>query len=217
MRVLITGASFTNRGAQSMLFTVVNEVKNRYEDAEFYYLTLDYFKKDCFAHCDDYRFNFVYDDLVLQDYPIKYGFVGRIKRYMDSLEISNRISKYDVLFLSDIWNEVDVLIDVSGYSLTSKFGVSSVNRMLRHIKKAQSLDIPVIIMPQSYGPFEFGKNKKTLCNEINKTFSKIDLLFAREQASLETLKNECGVTNAVLSPDIVLQSEEIKWENVFMS
>ena len=215
MNVLITGAQFANRGAQSMLFTVVNEVRSRYEDAEFFYLPLDYFKEECFAHCEDYRFNFVYDDLALYDYPIKYGFAGKIKRRADSKKISGRISKYNVLHLSNIWDMIDVLVDVSGYSLTSKFGISSINRMLRHIRKAQSLGVPVIIMPQSYGPLNFGDKTETVCKEIGETFSKIDLLFAREQEGKEVLENECSVTNAILSPDIVLQAKKIEWENVF--
>lgn len=215
MNVLITGAQFANRGAQSMLFTVVNEVRSRYKDAEFYYLPLDYFKEDCFAHCEDYRFNFVYDDLALYDYPIQYGVVGKIKRRMDSRRISGRIERYNVLHLSNIWEKIDVLIDVSGYSLTSKFGISSINRMLRHIRKAKSLNVPVIVMPQSYGPLNFSKKTESVCKEIGEVFSKVDLLFAREQEGKETLENKCGITSAVLSPDIVLQTREIALENVF--
>lgn len=215
MNVLITGAQFSNRGAQSMLFTVVNEVRNRYADVEFYYIPLDYYKDECFAHCDDYRINFVYDDLAMYDYPTKYGFIGKLKRRTDSKTMESRISKYGVPFLSSIWDEIDVMIDVSGYSLTSKFGISSVNRMLRHIKKAKSMDIPVILLPQSYGPLDFGENTDAVCKKIGEAFSKVDLLFAREPEGKEVLETECGITNAVLSPDIVLQADEIKCENIF--
>ena len=36
-KVLITGANFINKGAQSMLFTVTKEIKNRYPDSEVYF------------------------------------------------------------------------------------------------------------------------------------------------------------------------------------
>ena len=216
MNVLITGAQFENRGAQSMLFTVVNEFRTRYADVEFYYVPLDYARKDCFACCDDYKFNFVYDDLAMRDYPIRYGFAGKIKRSMDKKKIGAQIDKYNAPYLSDIWDKIDVLVDVSGYSRTSKFGMGSINRMLRHINKAKSLDIPVFLMPQSYGPLNFGEKTEDVCKEINEAFSKVDLLFARENEGAEVLKNECGVCSAVLSPDIVLQAQEIKWENVFV-
>jgi len=215
MNVLITGAQFANRGAQSMLFTVVNEIRNRYDNTEFYYLPLDYYKDECFAHCGDYRLNFVYDDSAMSDYPIRYGVIGEIKRNIDIKLMSRKIDRYNVLHLSKIWGAVDVLIDVSGYSLTSKFGMGSINRMLRHINKAKSLDIPVILMPQSYGPLNFGENTDAVCEEIKEAFSKVDLLFARETEGREVLENECGICSAVLSPDIVLQAHKIKWENIF--
>lgn len=215
MNVLITGAQFNNRGAQSMLFTVVNEVRNRYPDAEFFYVPLDYYYKSCFANCVDYRFNFVYDDLAIYDYPVKYGFIGKIKRHFDSNEIRKTVDKYNVPYLSQIWDEIDVLIDVSGYGLTSKFGISSINRMTRHIIKAKSENIPVIYMPQSYGPLNFGERTETICKEIGEVFSKVDLIFAREREGKEILEKECGVANVCLSPDIVLQAQEIDWKNVF--
>lgn len=215
MNVLITGAQFANRGAQSMLFTVVNEVRNRYADAEFYYLPLDYYRENCFKHCEEYRINFVYDDLALRDYPVRYGIAGKIKRDIDCITMQRKISKYNVPNLSDIWNKIDVMIDVSGYSLTSKFSISSVDRMLRHINTAKSAGATVIILPQSYGPLNFGDKTEAVCKRIGEAFSKVDLLFAREQEGKEVLENECGVTGAVLSPDIVLQAQEIKWENVY--
>ena len=215
MNILITGAQFANRGAQSMLFTVVNEFRTRYKDAEFYYVPLDYSRKDCFAYCDNYKFHFVYDDLAMSDYPIKYGFIGKTKRCIERAAVNTRIKEYDPLKLSNIWDNINVLVDVSGYSLTSKFGMGSINRMLRHINKAKSLDIPVILMTQSYGPLNFGENTETVLKAINEAFSKIDLLFARETEGGEVLEYECGICSAVLSPDIVLQAHEIKWENVF--
>ena len=198
-----------------MLFTVVNEVRNRYPDAEFFYVPLDYFKDECFAHCDDYRINFVYDDLAMMDYPVRHGLIGKAKRNMDVKAMNRKISKFKVLNLSDIWDEIDALIDVSGYSLTSKFGISSINRMMRHINKAKSVGAAVILLPQSYGPLNFGDKTENVCKEIGEAFSKIDLLFAREQDGRNVLESECGITNAVMSPDIVLQAQEIKWENIF--
>lgn len=52
---------------------------------------------------------------------------------------------------------MDVLIDFSGYSMTSKFGISSINRVLRMIRTAKKHGMKVIMLPQSFGPFEFPK------------------------------------------------------------
>lgn len=215
MNVLITGAQFANKGAQSMLFTVVNEIRNRYENAEVYYLPLDYFREDCFSHQDDYKFHFVYDDLALYDYPVRYGVVGMAKRKVDDIVMHTKMKQRHAMQLSKVWKQIDVLIDISGYALTSRFGIASINRMLRHINKAKSMDIPVIILPQSFGPLDFGNATKKVCKRIKKGFGSVDLLFAREQQGYDVLAQECGLKNALLSPDIVLQSGEIQWENVF--
>lgn len=213
MNILITGAQFNNKGAQSMLFTVVNEIRNRYPDVDFYYLPLDYFKEGCFQNMGDYRFHFVIDDKAGQDFPAKFGTLNYIVRRANIQRILHGANKYGkVLVLSKLWDRLDVLIDISGYSLTSRFGVSSINRVLRMLKTAKSHGVKTIMLPQSYGPFEF---PDSICREIGAVLSKVDLLFAREKEGIETLRNYCGVTNAVLSPDIVIQTGEIDWKNVF--
>ena len=37
MKVLITGANFNNKGAQSMLFVTVDEIRKRIPDCEIYF------------------------------------------------------------------------------------------------------------------------------------------------------------------------------------
>lgn len=214
MNVLITGAQFGNKGAQSMLYTVINEVRNRYPEADFYYLPLDFFREYCFHSIDDYRFHFVIDDQAGQDYPAKLGIVNYILRWANIRRIFYGAKKKgEVLLLSKLWDELDVLIDVSGYSLTSKFGISSINRVLRMINTAKAHGLKVILLPQSYGPFCF---EKVVRKRIRASLSRVDLLFAREEDGIDQLKKYCGVTGAVLSPDIVLQADEVDWRNVFV-
>lgn len=214
MNILITGAQFNNKGAQSMLFTVVNEIRNRYPDADFYYLPLDYFKEGCFQNVRDYRFHFVIDDKAGRDFPAKFGALNHLARRVNIQRILHRANKYgQVLLLSSLWDRLDVLIDISGYSLTSRFGVSSINRVLRMLKTAKAYGLKTIMLPQSYGPFDFPDH---ICREIGKVLSKTDLLFAREEDGIEQLRDRCGVTNTVLSPDIVIQTGELDWKNIFV-
>ena len=214
MNVLITGAQFSNKGAQSMLFTVVNEVRDRYPDTEFYYLPLDYYKKDCFQRLENYRFHFVIDEKAGQDFPAKLGALQIAFRAANAQKILHSARKYgEVLALGKLWKKLDVVIDVSGYSLTSKFGISSINRVLRMIQTAKDYGVKTILMPQSYGPFDFPED---ICKRNGASLQNVDLLFAREEDGVEQLRNCCGVTDkAILSPDIVLQAKEINWENVF--
>lgn len=104
------------------------------------------------------------------------------------------------------------MISVGTVSLTSRFGISSINRVLRMLRTAKTHGIKTIMLPQSYGPFDFPDN---ICREIGEALSEVNLLFAREKEGIEQLQNCCGVTNVVLSPDIVIQTGDIDWKNVF--
>lgn len=214
MNILITGAQFGNKGAQSMLFTVVNEIRNRYPNAEFYYLPIDYFKEGCFDHIGDYRFHFVIDDKAGRDFPARFGPVNHVLRWARIQGILYKANKRGkVPALSRIWDRMDVMIDISGYSLTSRFGIGSINRVLRMIDTSKAHGMKTILLPQSYGPFDFSRD---VCNRIGRTLSNVNLLFAREEEGAAALRECCSVTNAKLSPDIVLQAKEIDWKNVFV-
>lgn len=214
MNVLITGAQFGNKGAQSMLFTVINEVRNRYPDAEFYYLPIDYYKESCFDHISDYRFRFVIDDKAGRDFPARFGPVNHIVRWINIRRILHRAKKRgQVLTLSRIWDRMDVMIDISGYSLTSRFGISSINRVLRMIGTSKAHGMKTILLPQSYGPFDFSGDIR---RKIGRALSDVDLLFAREEDGIRQLEQCCGVTSAILSPDIVLQAQEISLKNIYV-
>ena len=214
MKVLITGASFGNKGAQAMLYTVINEFRIHDPNTEFYYMPVDYYKPGCFDHCKDYRFHFVIDDKSGRDFPAKFGPLNYVVRWLNTQKVLHNAQRYgNVLELSKIWNQLDVLVDVSGYSLTSKFGISSVNRVLRMIETANAHGVKTVLLPQSYGPFDFSED---VCKRIGSTLSKVDLLFAREADGMMQLREHCGVTNAVLSPDIVIQAKDIDWKNVFV-
>ena len=45
MKFLITGAQFANKGAQALLFSMINEIKEHRKDSEIYYLPLDNYMK----------------------------------------------------------------------------------------------------------------------------------------------------------------------------
>lgn len=191
----------------------INEVRKRYPDAEVYYLPLDYFRKNIFENMNEYRFHFVIDDKAGQDFPARFGVVNYALRWINIQKMLYQARRHgEVLSLGKIWDRIDVLIDISGYSLTSRFGISSINRVLRLINTAKSYGIKVILLPQSYGPFDFPTD---ICKRIGEGLSKVDLLFAREEDGIAALRKYCGIEKAVLFPDIVLQGDDIRWENVF--
>lgn len=69
--------------------------------------------------------------------------------------------------------------------------------MLYHILLAESLGKKIIMMPNSFGPFEGFQVKSFL----RKVLKNIDLIFARESISLEALRDELHIS-ADLFPDL---------------
>lgn len=196
-----------------MLFTAVNEIRIRFPEADLYYLPLDYFREGCFENMQDYRFRFVIDERAGEDFPAKFGPLQYFLRRLSIQKILYRANKKgEVLPLGRLWDQMDVLVDISGYALTSRFGISSINRVLRMLRTAKAHGLKTILLPQSFGPFDFPED---VCRRIGSALSETDLLFVREEDGIRELRENCKVTNAVLSPDIVIQSKEIEWKNVF--
>ena len=217
MNYLITGAQFNNKGAQSLLFTAVNEIRKKDPESQIYYIPIDFDSSHCFDHASDYRFSWVLDDESYSDHEKKMGFVGslyrkyRIKKR--SREVLNKNGS--VLLLSKVWPEIDVLFDVSGYILSSKFSIRANNRFLRHIEKASSMGIDVFLMPQSFGPFEYTGNKEKMISRISSVLDKASLIYAREEQARQCLIKEIGLKDVRLSTDLVLQSEEVDLERIY--
>ena len=188
-KYLIIGGGFHNNGAESMLYTLVSELKDREPGCEVFV-----------------GMNKVKSDRILNDYNFKI-----IENYT---ELRKRLLSFKTSFkdfirgkkneLNDILNKIDVVFDISGFALSSQWGVEHSSRFLNVIKLAKRYRTKVILMPQSFGPFDYGEHKIPLIKDIKKTLSKVDLIFCREKEGYELLK-ELGLKNIELSTDMVLQ------------
>lgn len=214
MKVLITGAQFNNKGAQSLLFTVVDQLKKRNADIEIYYLPIDDYRK---YDKSQLNFHIVYGDMEAHNYenrvfqrPFILG-----KAILRSIIKKNSVKVSDVTELHRLLPEIDAIIDVSGYQLTSKFSNEMNRKFLYYIEEAKRYGKKIILMPQSFGPFDYKNDREKLMRTIKKDLSEVDLIFAREKEGYDLLCNLFGVKNIKLSPDLVLQGDEINWENIY--
>ena len=217
MNYLITGAQFNNKGAQSLLFTAVNEIRKKDPESQIYYIPIDFDSGNCFDHASDYRFTWVFDDESYEDYPPKMGFIGLLYRKQRMKKRCREVLKGNdkVLPLSKVWPRINVLVDVSGYILSSKFSARANNRFLRHIEKAASMGIDVLLMPQSFGPFDYSRNKAEMISRISSVLKKANLVYAREEQARQSLIKEIGLKDVRLSTDFVLQSEEVELDRIY--
>lgn len=212
MNVMITGAQFTNKGAQSLLFSLISQMREHYSDLNIYFLPLDDYQA---YDADRYKFEVVYG----KDQALAYagGMVSRIlittKCVIKSLLKKEHIPLRDIKRYHEVLGKTDVLIDISGYQLSSKWKLHVNRRYLQYIENAKKHCAKAILMPQSFGPFAYGDAQAEMEDRITATLQNTDLIFAREQEGAQLLDN-LGI-KAQVSPDLVLQTDTIKWENIF--
>lgn len=214
MRILVTGAQFHNKGAQALLFSIMDVFRKRYKEVEIYYMPLD----DVRAYPSNvYKFKLVYgrwDAHLYENAPIKRPYVIAIA-IMRKLLRKNAVSISDVVKLHKILPTLDAIIDVSGFQLTSKFENKYNNQFLDYIDEASRYQKPIILMPQSFGPFDYKLDREKMLDRIKKTLPKASLIFAREKEGYDLLKNEIHLNNVELSPDLVLQTDEPDVRNIY--
>ena len=80
---------------------------------------------------------------------------------------------------------------------------------------AQAFDIPVYLMPQSFGPFEFGETRKEIDDRCRSLLSTVKCIYAREQEGYDALVNAYGLTNVHLAKDLVLCNRGVTLTNIF--
>ena len=114
----------------------------------------------------------------------------------------------------EIFPTLDLVIDVSGFALGSKWGVNSPIRYTNQIRIAKIFNVPMILMPQSFGPFDFGNRQEEIDSLIREFMSYPIKIFARERDGYESLL-KYGLKNVVWHPDLVLSSDNIDPSEIF--
>ncbi len=201
--VLITGGNLKNKGAQSMVYIAVDEVAKRYPDKRIVVLS----DADTARSGEELsRYRFLFRDYVCL-YGRKYQLVqrryGRLDRAGDAAEIRKN---------------VDMVIDISGYTFGSNWGIAANLLAAYRAARAKKYGAPIYFMPQSFGPFEWkGIAGRAADSLLRRWLSYAEVLYAREQEGYGLLKERYGFSRVFSSPDLVLQNRGIDPARVFVS
>ncbi|MBR1450086.1 MAG: polysaccharide pyruvyl transferase family protein, partial [Lachnospiraceae bacterium] len=202
-QILVLGASFQNKGAQAMLFSTISEFSKRFPESVFYFST------DCVYENEElYKFT-----------PVNTHYENRyhvdIKQLISDIihGKSNMTTKYPEI--KGVMNDIDFVVDISGYALGSDWNYIRNKYYLDIIKFVKSYGKTIYLMPQSFGPFDYKEKETELKKSISKIMKYPKVIFAREMEGKESLENEFKLKNVRYSPDIVLQSDKINIESVF--
>lgn len=208
---LITGGNFTNKGAQSMLLITIYELKRRFENCDIWVLPLD--DVNCYDR-ENLKFHMIrnHPDLFKMDGTNWSRWRLYVKNVLRFLLKKNYIFS-ELKNYEDIMKGIDCIIDISGYCLSSQFSIAYNQQLLNTISEGKKYNIPVVLMPQSFGPFLYEDNEFT--NKVKELLSYPSLLFAREQEGYNYLTKMFNLDNVELSTDLVLQNKGIELDYIF--
>ena len=103
--------------------------------------------------------------------------------------------------------EADAILDASGYTLGSGWGKGGGRLLLQTIRIAKRYNKPIVLMPQSFGPFDWGEDDDAeFLKEVKEELSYCTKIYAREIEGYECLK-ALGLQNVELSADMVIREK----------
>ena len=213
---MITGVNLKNKGSQSMLFITINEIQKREKKAKIYYTDKDKLKFavsniNHFYYSDIAKKIAIANNIFLKSYFIVKAYLIDVIKYL----IGRRKNLWNFLYVEKNIKKIDYIIDISGFGLGDKWSTKIQESYITNIKLAKKYNIPMYLMPQSFGPFNNYQNRKKLLNEINVYLKYPNIIFAREKEGYHQLKELFKLNNVKLSNDLVLQNKKINIENVF--
>ncbi len=203
--IIITGGGMVNKGAQAMTLIAVHELRVRFPNHRiFLYSPVDLANRKL----DKSQFTFDFTGW----YPMKFAHCQRnpLQRAITLLR-----SRSELLEAEAIYRNTDFIVDISGYALGSNWNDKICNDFLDVLEFAEGFNIPVYLMPQSFGPFDFGPDRKALNERIRNLLPTAKVIFAREQEGYDALVNTYGLTNVRLATDLVLGNKGINLDHVF--
>lgn len=212
-RVLVVGANFNNKGAQSMLFITADEIKKRNPKSEIYYAGCEVFDENKYAFHE-----------VFYSEPAKSIALGNTAMMLEAkcfikdcvkFVVGKRNNLFRFNEIKNLIKEINLIIDVSGFNIGKKWSVEIQESYLNNIRLAKKYSVPIIMMPQSFGSFDYPEDKKFLLKEIGELLEYPKIIFAREREGYQMLTEQFGLKNVQLSTDLVLQNDGVDVSNVY--
>ena len=199
----IVGANFINKGAESMMFSVSSEIKKR--DIENSIIVFPSIK----TTIDQNKYLFkICEKLNLFDYMYILGGVYKVLAIFGSKLKKLPIHRKNI----DELKKEGVLLDISGFAFSSKWGFSVSLQYLFRILAFNKKGINIVLMPQSFGPFNYGGIKQKIVDYYaKKALPLCKKIYAREDDGYNLLLNKYKLKNVSKSLDLVLQTKSVDY------
>jgi len=178
MKIQIDGTGMHNKGAELMLYAVLQEIERKYPHAEVLYNRIG----EDISHIQtslDFKMRRFANNVIPLYYKFKvYGILRRL-----SISIDYFTTKY-------VAQGIDVVLDAGGFQFSDQWKIDDAKLFSweKYYQKLKKQGTKIILMPQAFGPFQT-KNGKRSAKMID---SYADVIFAREKVSYDYLV-EAGV------------------------
>jgi coenzyme F420-reducing hydrogenase beta subunit/polysaccharide pyruvyl transferase WcaK-like protein len=181
MIIEIRKAGFVNKGAELMLLSIIQKVKEKYSNTK---LTM---VPSPSAPYEERTKLGLYQKVSYRRYRVQWGFIFSA--------IPGFLRKPYGLVLD---KELNVVLDAAGFSYGDQWGARSTIELAKSLKKWKRYGTKVILLPQAFGPFASPAIKKA----ITIVADHADLIFPREKTSYQHLVEVVGEReNISIAPD----------------
>ncbi|MCG8158729.1 polysaccharide pyruvyl transferase family protein [Brenneria goodwinii] len=198
MIIEIRRAGFINKGAELMLYSVIDKLKEKYPDAIF---VMEPTGKDGPQPYHKIVQLGFYPKASFWKYRFQWGRLAEI--------IPQKIRERFGLILD---KEIDIVIDAAGFAYSEQWGSRACHEISDACKRWKKQGTKVVLLPQALGPYD--------SPEISKDFraiaDNVGLIFPRERMSYEYVRKVVGErNNIILKPDFtnLIKGEVPKYFN----
>ncbi|MHC4526827.1 MAG: polysaccharide pyruvyl transferase family protein [Planctomycetota bacterium] len=202
--VVILGGDLANKGAQAMTLTVVDQIRRRFPDKDVYLFSTSAFEREDSVK-GAYNFGF-----------LPWTSSARIKLLFGPLARNRGRHSRKYGQIKEVLQGTSFIIDVSGYVLSSQWGLSLSLGYLANILIAKKYSIPFYIFPQSLGPFDYPLMQKLILYPLLRlclVYPRI--IFVREREGLKQVRRFTK-RNVKQSGDVVLQNPGYDVANIYI-
>lgn len=167
MKIQIDGVGTQNKGAELMLYSIIEQIEKQHPSATVYFnsITIGHSKIDTTIN-------------LIKPFRLQYTFY--LRALLSKLKLPHKYftTHYPI-------KNIDLLLDASGFKYGDQWNHSKeyYKRIEKYYKTLHGKGTKIILLPQAFGPFEKISSKKLF--EIFNNY--VDLVFARDLTSKTAL------------------------------
>ncbi|MBK1692969.1 polysaccharide pyruvyl transferase family protein [Ectothiorhodospira mobilis] len=174
MIIEIRKAGFLNKGAELMLYAILEKMRTAYPEATFAMAPTHKGSSQPF------------------DKLVKLGLLPKASLYYKGFQFG-RFAKFTPRKLREMYgvvldSEIDVVIDAAGFSYSDQWGDQSSLELAQSAARWRKQGTKVILMPQAFGPYTGKRIRKA----IRRAVDNVDLVMPRERTSYDYLTEVTG-------------------------